>query len=54
MTTYERITIKGNKRNRTGWYEVMADMGSLVLLRPVDTEGEDRSFSANIATLDYC
>lgn len=46
MTRYERITIKGaqRKRNRTGWYEVLSESNAFLLLRPLDSYGEDHSF----------
>jgi hypothetical protein len=44
MKRYERITIRPEGgRARTGWYEVIAEGPKLLLLRPVDAEGEDRS-----------
>lgn len=44
MKQYERITIRPEGgRSRTGWYEVLVDGPTLLLLRPVDVEGNDRS-----------
>jgi hypothetical protein len=44
MSRYERITIRPEGgRARTGWFEVLSEGPSLLLLRPVSKAGEDRS-----------
>lgn len=49
---YERITIRPEGgRRRTGWFEVLADAGGMLLLRPVNATGEDRSHYRTDGTL---